>query len=36
MQLKLALLRLGFPAASALNALTLLHSVTRWLVIQKA
>ena len=30
-----ALLRLGFPAAPVLNTLTLLHSVTRWPVLQK-
>ena len=30
-----ALLRLGFPTAPALSALTSLHSVTRWPVLQK-
>ena len=32
----LALLRLGFPSAPYLKYLTLLHTVTRWLVLQKA
>ena len=31
-----ALLRLGFPSAPYLKYLTLLHTVTRWLVLQKA
>ena len=31
-----ALLRLGFPSAQYLKYLTLLHTVTRWLVLQKA
>lgn len=31
-----ALLRLGFPAASHLKCLTLLQTVTRWFVLQKA
>ena len=31
-----ALFRLGFPPASAYMALTLLHIVTRWLIMQKA
>ena len=31
-----ALFRLGFPTAPHLKCLTLLHTVTRWLVIQKA
>ena len=31
-----ALLRLGFPSAPYLKYLTLLHIVTRWLVLQKA
>jgi hypothetical protein len=31
-----ALLRLGFPSASYLKYLTSLHTVTRWLVLQKA
>ena len=31
-----ALLRLGFPSASYLKYLTLLHITTRWLVLQKA
>ena len=31
-----ALLRLGFPSAPDLKSLTLLHTVTRWLVLQKA
>ena len=31
-----ALLRLGFPSAPYLKYLTSLHSVTRWLVLQKA
>jgi hypothetical protein len=30
-----ALLRLGFPTASKLNFLTLLHTITRWPVLQK-
>ena len=30
-----ALFRLGLPAAPALNALTSLHNVTRWPVLQK-
>ena len=32
----IALLRLGFPSAPYLKYLTLLHIVTRWLVLQKA
>ena len=32
----LALFRLGFPSAPYLKYLTLLHTVTRWLVLQKA
>ena len=32
----IALLRLGFPSAPYLKYLTLLHTVTRWLVLQKA
>ena len=31
-----ALFRLGFPSAAHLKCLTLLHIVTRWLVLQKA
>ena len=31
-----ALFRLGFPTAPHLKCLTLLHTITRWLVIQKA
>ncbi len=31
-----ALLRLGFPSAPYLKYLTSLHTVTRWLVLQKA
>src|SRR5659263_138396 len=31
-----ALFRLGFPSAPYLKYLTLLHIVTRWLVLQKA
>ncbi len=31
-----ALLRLGFPSAPYLKYLTLLHTITRWLVLQKA
>jgi hypothetical protein len=31
-----ALFRLGFPSAPPLNGLTSLHTVTRWLVLQKA
>ena len=31
-----ALFRLGFPSAPYLKYLTLLHTVTRWLVLQKA
>ena len=31
-----ALFRLGFPSATYLKYLTLLHTVTRWLVLQKA
>ena len=30
-----ALLRLGFPTAARLKRLTLLHTVTRWPVLQK-
>ena len=30
-----ALLRLGFPTASLHNSLTLLHTITRWPVLQK-
>ena len=30
-----ALFRLGFPTASLLSSLTLLHIVTRWPVLQK-
>ncbi len=30
-----ALLRLGFPSAPPLNGLTLLHTITRWPVLQK-
>ncbi len=30
-----ALLRLGFPTASLLSSLTLLHTITRWPVLQK-
>ncbi len=30
-----ALLRLGFPTASHLECLTLLHTITRWPVLQK-
>jgi hypothetical protein len=33
---KFALFRLGFPSAPYLKYLTLLHIVTRWLVLQKA
>ena len=32
----IALFRLGFPSAPYLKYLTLLHTVTRWLVLQKA
>lgn len=32
----IALLRLGFPSAPYLKYLTSLHTVTRWLVLQKA
>jgi hypothetical protein len=32
----IALFRLGFPAAPDLKSLTSLHTVTRWLVLQKA
>ena len=32
----IALFRLGFPTAPHLKCLTSLHTVTRWLVIQKA
>ena len=31
-----ALLRLGFPSAPYLKYLTLLHTVTRWLLLQTA
>ena len=31
----IALLRLGFPTAPDLKSLTLLHTVTRWPVLQK-
>lgn len=31
----IALLRLGFPSASYLKYLTLLHNITRWPVLQK-
>src|SRR5699024_11715115 len=31
-----ALFRLGFPAASRLKRLTLLQTITRWFVLQKA
>jgi hypothetical protein len=31
-----ALLRLGFPSAIRHRRLTLLHTITRWLVLQKA
>jgi hypothetical protein len=31
----IALLRLGFPTASLLYSLTLLHTITRWPVLQK-
>ena len=31
-----ALFRLGFPSAPYHKYLTLLHTVTRWLVLQKA
>ena len=34
--LLVALFRLGFPSAPYLKYLTLLHIVTRWLVLQKA